>query len=231
MDRATGGVVRRFLKRRGEWGDGARPLTSDYTEPAHPPTSSSPSFSPPQGMGTREQQAGSVCMCVCICVCVCVCVCLCVCTLPVSAYCALKHKKMISGIFCGLNSMPLRLRQLVKDVQDEMVLGSPRSHSTWRKKTEKEKKQKNKTVSGQITAALCVRFVAYSNGVSSPRKPSVIAVTDRLDVNVNISLTFSITNTFEYTTLHTLTKVSPLAQRLNKHIDFNQTKHLQSGLY
>lgn len=56
--------------------------------------------------------------------------CVCVCTLPVSAYCALKHKKMISGIFCGLNSMPLRRRQLVKDVGDEMIPGSPRSHPT-----------------------------------------------------------------------------------------------------
>lgn len=107
-------------------GDGARPLTSDYTEPPSIP----PLSSPPQGMGTREQQAGSVCMCVCLCVSIYTCVCARVCTLPVSAYCALKHKKMISGIFCWLNSMPLRLRQLVKDVQDEMVLGPPRSHST-----------------------------------------------------------------------------------------------------
>lgn len=50
---------------------------------------------------------------------------------------------MISGIFCGLNSTPLRLRQLVKDVQDEMVLGSPRSHPL-------EEKTENKiSVSGQ----------------------------------------------------------------------------------
>lgn len=62
-------------ERRREWGDGARPLTSDYTEPPPPP--SSPSYSPPQGMGTREQQAGSVCVCVSVCVYVYMNVCVC----------------------------------------------------------------------------------------------------------------------------------------------------------
>ena len=142
---------------------GGRSQTSNkwlyWASPPHPPPL--PHFLPLRAWGQESSRlAGSACVCAYMCVCVFTCVC----TLPVSAYCALKHKKMISGIFCGLNSMPLRLRQLVKDVQDEMVLGSPRSHSTSRKNTEKKR-----TVSGQTTAPLCVRFLAYSSGVSSPR--------------------------------------------------------------
>jgi len=133
MVRTIGGGVWRFLRQErieGRVGDEARPLTSDYTKP------SLLSLFYPSGHGDKRA-AGWQCLPVCVyvvtCVCVCGCVCTCVCTLPVSAYCALKHKKMISGIFCWMNSMPLRLRQLVKDVQDEMVLGSPCSYSTWRK--------------------------------------------------------------------------------------------------
>lgn len=109
-------------------GDGARPLTSDYTEPPSIPPLP---FLPLRAWGQESSRlAVSACVCVYVYLYIRVCVCARDCTLPVSAYCALKHKKMISGIFCWLNSMPLRLRQLVKDVQDEMVLGSPRSHST-----------------------------------------------------------------------------------------------------
>lgn len=132
------GSLCRDQRKAGDWG---RPLTSDYTEPPL-----SPCFSPPQGMGTRVQHDGSVCIYILY-----VCVCVCESSLPASAYCALKHKKMISGILCGLNSMPLRLRQLVKDVRDEMVLGFPRSHSTWRKR------HKTKTVSGPHK-----RWLSYS---------------------------------------------------------------------
>lgn len=83
------------------------------------------------------QEGGSLAEFACVCLCGYVHVCM-LAPLLVSAYCAPKHKKMISGIFCWLNSMPLRLRQLVKDVKDEMVLGSPCSDSTRRRKDRKE---------------------------------------------------------------------------------------------
>lgn len=69
MDRTVGGGARRFLS--GEWGDGARPLTSDYTE--------SPLLSlflPLRAWGQESSRlAVSACVCVYVYINACVCVC------------------------------------------------------------------------------------------------------------------------------------------------------------
>lgn len=73
----AGGGVKRFLREEERGEHGGRSQTSNKWLYWTPPHLASP-YSPPQGMGTSEQQAGIVCVCVFMCIYIYVRTCVCV---------------------------------------------------------------------------------------------------------------------------------------------------------